>query len=414
MPSIESLLEKSNNRFKKSNYRPWNYMDEVRNEKQEPTDNLSSNDKFTNHLKDQDDIDVQKDSSNLILFDNKQIAKNSERENKLESKTTSIETSQIDNGKIPIKSKINSSVRLESTLDNIFRLVGHQKVLFFFTVERCMSRGVFSTGAITGDTLVKVLGTSLKMVKTTIRRLVGKGLIVRDRGKTGRGGFYSFSISAPIRSAFIEYKNLIGDAQVNLTERINQSDSIEIKNKNFNVNQEIYIEKTSLSSEWQSINLEPLSEIGLTFQHLTQIMKQGKLEPQMVQDSIDAFAFDLRENAKSQKIKGTLINYFMGILLKQGVYLPPDNYESPKDRALRLYAEQQLVRAKKSEEIEGKARELAFESWLATLSASEKQALLPIEIAKSPFTSPKISEWKKYFNENIWPQQRAQILQGEQ
>jgi len=72
--------------------------------------------------------------------------------------------------------------------------------------------------------------------------------------------------------------------------------------------------------EWQSIDIEPLSEIGFTKNHLTQIALQLGLLPKDVQDSIHVFAFDLKENEKRKDIKGDPIGFFMGILRKRGMY----------------------------------------------------------------------------------------------
>ena len=45
-----------------------------------------------------------------------------------------------------------------------------------------------------------------------------------------------------------------------------------------------------LPREWQNIDIEPLSQIGFTTTHLSQLAAQNKLPPQVVQDSIYAFA----------------------------------------------------------------------------------------------------------------------------
>lgn len=104
--------------------------------------------------------------------------------------------------------------------------------------------------------------------------------------------------------------------------------------------------------EWQNIDIEPLSKIGFTTIHLSQIAEQNKLQPQAVQDSIYAFAFDLQENNKAKSIKGDPINYFMGILRNGRVYTFPSNYESPQDKAMRLYTEQKEAIAQKKKALE--------------------------------------------------------------
>ena len=94
-----------------------------------------------------------------------------------------------------------------------------------------------------------------------------------------------------------------------------------------------------LLSEWGTINIEPLAEIGFSKHHLIQIARQNKLAPIVVQDSIHAFAFDLKENNKGKSLKTGSLNYFMGILRNGNPYAAPSNYESPESRAMRIYLE---------------------------------------------------------------------------
>jgi hypothetical protein len=146
--------------------------------------------------------------------------------------------------------------------------------------------------------------------------------------------------------------------------------------------------------------------------HLLQIAKHGKLSQQMVQDSIHAFAFDLEVNKRHEKIKGSPLNYFMGILKGGSVYLPPHNYESPQARSLRLYAERQASLKAQQDAIEKSARELAFETWLKEMSESERKAILSPDVAQVSFMGPKMLQWKKYFEIEVWPRQRQQLLQS--
>ena len=43
-----------------------------------------------------------------------------------------------------------------------------------------MSRGLLSTGVIRGETLVEITDTTIKMVKTSIQRLINKNLIIKN------------------------------------------------------------------------------------------------------------------------------------------------------------------------------------------------------------------------------------------
>ena len=93
----------------------------------------------------------------------------------------------------------------------------------------------------------------------------------------------------------------------------------------------------NLEGEWLEIDIEPLKKVGFTRTHLFQIASQKKLTPQMAQDSIYTFAFDLENNKKHENIKKDPVNYFMEILRSGQPYAPPSNYEAPQDKARRQY-----------------------------------------------------------------------------
>lgn len=94
----------------------------------------------------------------------------------------------------------------------------------------------------------------------------------------------------------------------------------------------------------------------------------GTFDPISVQDSIEHFSFDLSENNKISEIKTNPLGYFMGIMKRSGVYTAPENYEAPKDRAMRLYLEQQKTIQKKREVMENELLEISFSEWKGQLS----------------------------------------------
>lgn len=59
------------------------------------------------------------------------------------------------------------------------------------------------------NTLVERSNTTAKTIRAILKRLILKGLIQREQGKTGKGGFYSFSVSEIVRNAAIEYKRTL-------------------------------------------------------------------------------------------------------------------------------------------------------------------------------------------------------------
>ena len=149
---------------------------------------------------------------------------------------------------------------------------------------------------------------------------------------------------------------------------------------------------------------------------MKQIVSQNKLSLQSVQDSIYAFAFDLQENNKAKSIKGDPINYFMGILRNGRVYTFPSNYESPQDRAMRLYTEQIRVVDQKRKLLEKEAIDLAFNSWVSQLNEAQKIEFLPknLQNTKVVFGKNKMieSSARSYFEAEIWPNKKKEITKS--
>ena len=101
MPTLEELTDKSKKKFKKSDYRPWNYMDEI--DKEYGNQSESKKESFGNQL------EIEKESNNpesLEIKDTNKITK----PKKIVEYSTDFDPNN-----------------LETMLDTISRLTGHQK-----------------------------------------------------------------------------------------------------------------------------------------------------------------------------------------------------------------------------------------------------------------------------------------------
>jgi hypothetical protein len=160
-----------------------------------------------------------------------------------------------------------------------------------------------------------------------------------------------------------------------------------------------------LSTEWCLIVCFALTEIGFTKNHLSQIAQLGKLTPTEVQDSIDAFAFDLKKNQKANGLKTSPLNFFMGILRKGTPYTPPENYESPEDEARRKYLESKRAQLSRRHAIEKEIVELNFQEWKSTLSGTQRKELAPH--AKIDGSEMQNSTLLDYFLKHVYSQQKT-------
>ena len=271
-----------------------------------------------------------------------------------------------------------------------------------FIVDRCASRAMLSTGVIKGEIFSEITGTSSKMVKTSIQRLVGKNLIQRERGKTGRGGFYIFSLTELIRNAALEYKRMIGNEDKTGINKPSIGNHKEIKQESI-----VGGKKNNLPEEWMKINIYPLEDIGFNHHHLLDIYETRLADPQMVQESILHFAYGIEYESLKYKQYIDLLNVFIGRLRKGKPWFEK-SFRSPQE-----IAQAELLEAKKNElerkkKVEEEAFKLALAEWQEELSQSELARIT--EKKGVGDIMPGVAKISKYFRDTIWPEQKKAYL----
>jgi hypothetical protein len=170
-----------------------------------------------------------------------------------------------------------------------------------------------------------------------------------------------------------------------------------------NVSKLAYTAGKQRNAPWQSIDWSSLSEVRFGLAQVAQLSRAGLLTPEELQDSIDAFAFDLTENQKANSISGVPLNYFMGILRK-GPYAAPANYESPQDRQRRLYLEAKEKQRRRGQDLEARLEAVEFEDWAEKLSVEQRAELVPPTDFAKPGSMAHRTLLRDYFRETVWPQ----------
>ncbi len=321
---------------------------------------------------------VNKQITNGVQLDNKQITIRLQTDNKKSDKNnkriTQGLTKQITNG-VQLDNKQITNLTIET-------LVGHEKKLLLFINEECRLIGDLITSPITNELIRNSLNCSMNTAKMIIHRLVKKGFIKRHESKKGRGGWTKFGLSKDLYQKLNQITNRQQMDNKWGTQGLTQGlTSLSSSSSDLNIYKtttgEDGVQNQStngffkLSPEWQEVDIEALSSIGFSKHHLIQIARQELLTTDLVQDSINAFAFDLKTNGKEKGINSP-INFFMGILRKGMPYTPPDNYVSPREAAIRKILE---IR-KKEEESAKELKELEFRKWLRETPVEEKKKLV--------------------------------------
>ena len=266
-----------------------------------------------------------------------------------------------------------------------------------------MSRGMLLTGVIKGETLIDLTGTTIKMIKTSIQRLISKGLINRERGKSGRGGFYSFSVNELVRNAAIEYKRMVGIENQMEIKRESNNNLIGIENR-ISVGKK----KKFLLPEWENINFSPLEDIGFNYNHLSDIHETGLADHQMVQDSILHFAFGIEYEPVKYKQYDDLLNVFIGRLRKGKPWYEP-NYRSPQELAQQMFLENKKTEIERKKLLEEDAFKVAFIEWQQSLRPDELDKIAPAK-REAGVIMPQSAKLSLYFKEKIWPEKKSEYI----
>lgn len=313
--------------------------------------------------------------------------------------------------KIDNKSDIVLDNKLDNGLDNktvLFLLSILNKTkerIFKYFLHICSTNGSFDTGPIPSHKIATDIGTPYNSFKTTLSRLINTKLISRNVGKTSPTGYINIHIFKNVKELAILQYGLDNKLGNKLDNRLDNKlgDSIDSSSG------------LLLNTTTTDIDIEPLDEIGFTIDHLNQILLQFKLPPKIIQDSIYAFAFDLKENEKKKKIKNDPISFFMGILRKQGGYLPPGNYMTPRERHMKEYRERIGELEARNAKIEQEALDVSFKNWFRKVPDAQKLNLLSEKMRKDLKLNGGMLEYsgRAYFTLGIWPKIKERVLSGE-
>lgn len=284
-------------------------------------------------------------------------------------------------------------------------LTGIQRKIMIFIFNECKKSLSKITKPLTLEYMSHHINTDKMSIKTSAYRLEMKSFLLRVEYKAGRGGWTKYELPKDVFHDILQNETdnkLITNWQQTDNKPITQPVTQPVTTLSSS-SSDINTTTTELSDEWQKIDISSLESIGLTFGHLTQLQRSGIESAEIIQDSINHFAYDLIHNSKAKEIKTTAIGYFMGIMKRAGLYTAPDNYESEKDRTLRIYMETKKRQQEKQAAVEAELIDLSYNEWSFELTEDEKKALLPDHTLNSKLEGPKIAALKTYFKKNIWP-----------
>ena len=289
----------------------------------------------------------------------------------------------IDEASGPIRESFSS---LSGLLSRIVRLA----------FEDCIRRGEKVTGPLSSEFVARGVESTVASVKKSIQRLDQRRILIRTEYKDGRGGWSRYQLHSQIYQELLMTQVQSGQAKVETKLR-----QLPASGNESNSELPFSAPSGSWTDEWDQVDVSSLASLGFTKTHIRQIASDRKLSPKEVQDSILFYSFDLKVNGKSEQIKGSPINFLMGILRRGAPYTPPENYESPEAAARRTYLTYLQRENAMLQEQQAQLQLLEFEKWRSKTSKSDLLRLLPPH-AQNPGRVMDTA-LKGYFDEHVWP-----------
>ena len=266
-------------------------------------------------------------------------------------------------------------------------------------------------------------------LKTHLKRLVGKKLIIRMQGKTSTHGFVKFKVE---KNVLLKMKSILGNNNLNspLIYNINTTNTINkysndtkeqkpttpqndqlidlIKKQNDQFQQQIAeLQKQFLqqapqtlpetknvtvtdsaetntqetdNEDWADLDFSSLTEFGFSKRHVTQIKNFNKnldadnqLTIDSVQESIEHYGWALRNRLEEMKGYAPDNNRLRGLIgvLKKGGNWTEANYKSPEDLAFEASLKAKEARLLQIREQKERVFNIEFELWRESLTAIE-------------------------------------------
>ena len=298
------------------------------------------------------------------------------------------------------------------------RLSGVQKKIFYALLELSSQNSLSEAIFIRRSTLSELTNTTIGSVKTSVKRLIDKRLLRRERGILARGGGLNLCIPDEVIQALSTYKlNLEIQEKMRKQsyqeEIIRQPERGHIKgndkahNSIYSSSSNINTTKKELPENWLSINTEPLNDIGFSLTQLKQLYTKSLNTPEIIQESINHFAFGLESNPKLKKYSEPL-NVLMGVLRKSQAWIE-QNYVSPQEIAQRQLLENKKTEMERIKQLEKEAYNLALEEWLKAAPKDQLEKIAPSKTNKNEITPQRV-RLSLYFKENVWPEKMSDYL----
>jgi hypothetical protein len=263
----------------------------------------------------------------------------------------------------------------DSTLKRLVELSKNQKTILDHLYDLCAQLGERTTPQISNTDLEKDTKINKGSLKNNISILNDNNILFVKNTKYGPSGWRIFEIPeityryisgqrttsklAEVRNESITSPSRSPSREV--SRDVPSSSSINITTTNYKADALAKIELT-----------ESLTAIGFNQGHIEQLLRDSSLSPDEIQNSLNAFAFDLGFEDVKRKVRSP-IGLIMKLLKNGQAYVSEKGYESEEDRLYRELIERADKKNEEKKNLKARLVEVKFEEWLDNISDDDKR-----------------------------------------
>jgi len=313
---------------------------------------------------------------------------------------------------------------------------GNQRNLLSYIYNLCKTNGSKVTPPLCREALCENTSIKKGTIKTAINRLITKHFLIVENSKTGRSGWIVFRIPDLIYQELFNNDISLSLNQTVLKEDSNGTQTVlkrysERYSERYSTTPVVsssYIDITTnnLPENFKQIDYSPLIGVGFDESHIIQIYREYLKKPEIslsaeiIQDSINAFAFDLKHNNIENNFRSSPVVVLISLLKKGQPYSSktPEKVLTPCEEAMQEYFLAQEKKKQTFTEIEIKTKDCALQEWLNLLPEEEllnfnqdsRPNGMPEKLYQLSKRKKALEIAKEYFNTILWPPKLKQIL----
>ncbi len=272
-------------------------------------------------------------------------------------------------------------------LNRVKDLRGNPLKVIIYLINSLSKDEQYITEKVSVTDIANNTGITRESVKTALKFLKKFELINIVYSHTGVHGWTTYKIKKEIIDDFIKQGlNIVSTGVINSSNiKLNTTT---IDNSHNNETSKLAETVNNEKLKWDEIDITPLEHIGFNRNILQSFI--GKNSPEIVQESINQFAFGLKNNGDAKKYENNARNVLVG-RLRAGHAWTEAKYKSPQEIAM----EQILIRKKEEKErikkLENEIIEYDFAEWLKTLNETQRNEIVG-ELPQSHIYTDKTKE----------------------